>query len=1160
MGTCMAEARICSDCGAPLTGDIEGFCPQCMLEGALLLGKAPLASTIHNPQSNIPVSERRFGDYELLDEIARGGMGVVYRARQISLDRIVAVKLILFGAYADEASVRRFRAEAAAAAQLQHPNIVGIHEVGEQDGQQFFSMAYVDGPNLSDYAREEPITARHAARSLQTIASAIHYAHEHGIVHRDLKPSNILIDPTGEPCITDFGLAKRLSSDAELTVTGQVLGSPNYLPPEQASATRGPVGAHTDVYALGAILYHLLTGRPPFAAETITDTLQQVMDTEPVSPRLLNPSVPKDLETICLKCLEKDPGRRYGSARALTDELGRFLNDEPIRARPIGTAARLWRWCRRKPALASLSGAVAVLLVTIALGSLWAALRVETARDVAVQERDRAERTVHELELQTAERFLGEGDSSSAVAILARMLRDQPTNRMAVSWLMDMLGRFAYPLPQTPALSHAGRYARFSPDGRLMANASPLGVRIWDAESGQLVAAASSSPGVHYVDFSPDGRKVACACVDGTARIVDATSGHELTPMMPHGGDVWTARFSPDGRKVVTATRARFARIWSAETGEPLAAMLMHSDEVNYAQFSPDGLWVLTASEDHTAMIWDAQTGRALIPPLRHEAEVWSARFSPDGTLVATVSRDRTARLWDARTGQAVSEPLRHLDFVEFLEFSPDGRLLVTCSYDKTARLWDTRTGVPRGVLRHNSKVNSAMFNLNATKLVTATSEGTAQVWHVAAGELAARPMNHARRIWYAEFSPDGERILTTSSDTSARIWRIKEPPDPVQVLQHGSVVFDAKYAPDGRSFATAAYDGGVRIWRDGANELPPLEHPEGVLDVQFSRDGRWLATLCRDDVVRAFWDGQAPATWRAGTFAQFDAASSRLLFGGGDRTALLDLSANSDKLLCKELTESGALSPDGRIAAVATAGREILFFDTGSGQAVGEPLRDTGNVRQMEFSPDGAYLLTTGKNPYARIWSMATRRLHVPPLQQSVEVMEAHFDRQGLRAVTAAADGTARVWDAHTGRPLTEPMSHRGKISTASFSPDGAHVLTGSVDGTARLWDARTGDPITAPLVHQGEVSSARFSPDGKHVITASRDGIVRIWSPRFLAATIPAWFPDFAEAMAGKRVTDIRAFEFVPTEALESIKDRLQTQPADEPFAVWARRFFEH
>jgi WD40 repeat protein len=1087
------------------------------------------------------------------------------------LDRIVAVKLILFGAYADEASVRRFRAEAAAAAQLQHPNIVAIHEVGEQDGQQFFSMAYVNGPNLSKYAREEPITARHAARLLQTIATAIHYAHEHGIVHRDLKPSNILIDPTGEPCITDFGLAKRLTSDAELTVTGQVLGSPNYLPPEQASATRGPIGARTDIYALGAILYHLLTGRPPFAAETITDTLQQVMNIEPVSPRLLNPSVPKDLETICLKCLEKDAGRRYASAQALAQELNRFLHDEPIRARPIGAAARLWRWCRRKPALASLSGAVGVLLVTIALGSLWAALRVETARDVAVRERDRAERTVHELELQTAERFLGEGDSSSAVAILARMLRDEPTNRMAASWLMDMLGRFAYPLPQGPAMRESSLHARFSPDGKVVATVSPSGLRLWDAATGALRQHALASTTVLHVDFSPDGSKVACACLDGTARIVDVTSGRETARSMAHGSDpVWTARFSPDGSKVVTATRSRFARIWSAETGEPLTEKLMHSDEVNFAQFSPDGRRVLTASEDHTAMIWDVETGRALIPALRHEAEIWSARFSPDGTLVATVSRDRTARLWNAQTGQAASEPLRHLDFVEFLEFSPDGRLLVTCSYDKTARLWDTRTGVPRGVLRHTSKVNSASFSPDGTRLVTATSEGTAQVWNVASGEPAARAISHARRIWYAEFGPDGQSIVTTSSDGSARVWRIKDPPDPVRSLQHGSVIFDAEFAANGQSFATVAYDGTVRIWpRDAWAGAKPrtLPHPKGISDVQFSPDGTWLATLGRGAL--RLWnlrdlksDARTPNPFSA-FCVWFDAAGAgRLLVARSPQDASLwdfpSIRQIGTNYVCPAPIRRGAFTPDGKVAALSTTQDEIFFFDTQTGKPLGEPLRNTDHVGWMEFSPDNRYLLTIGKNPHARLWNLATRRLHVPPLQQSIEMVEARFDQQGNRIVTASADGTARVWDVHTGRPLTEPLNHRGKVTSVSFSPDGAHVLTGSVDGTARLWDARTGEPITAPLVHQGEVSSARFSPDGKLVITASRDGMVRLWSPMFVAGAIPGWLPDFAEAMAGKRVTDIRAFEFVPADAIEKMKDHLKSLPTDEPFAAWATRFF--
>jgi WD40 repeat protein len=498
---------------------------------------------------------------------------------------------------------------------------------------------------------------------------------------------------------------------------------------------------------------------------------------------------------------------------------------------------------------------------------------------------------------------------------------------------------------------------------------------------------------------------------------------------------------------------------------------------------------------------------------------------------------------------------------VEALEFSPDGRLLVTCSYDKTARLWDTRTGMPRGVLQHAAKVNSGNFSPDGTKVVTATSDGIAQVWSTTTGEPLARPLTHARRIWYAEFSPDGENIVTTSSDSTARIWRIHQPPEPVRRLQHGAVVFDAKYAPDGKTFATAAYDGNVRVFAGVTTNFPqPLQHPNEVTDVQFSHDGRWLATLCRDGV--RVWDtrdvAERPRRWAAG-FAHFDMRASRLLLGA-DPVVLWDLEADRQigpAYPCPRPARIGALSPDGKSAAIATTGDEILFFHAQTGQRIGDAL-SAGHVRQMEFSPDGRYLLATGKNPYARIWNVATRRLHVPPLQQSIEIMEARFDAQGNRVVTASADGTARVWDAHTGQPLTEPLNHRGKITSASFSPDGMHVLTASVDGTARLWDARTGDPITAPLVHQGEVSSARFSPDGERVITASRDGGVRIWSPAFASGNIPRWFPDFAEAMAGKRVSEIRAFEFVPADALETMEEQLKGLPADEPYAAWARRFF--
>jgi len=306
-----------------------------------------------------------FGDYELLEEIGRGGMGVVFRARQVTLNRTVALKMILFGPLAAEEDVKRFHTEAEAAANLQHGNIVTIHEVGQHEGQHYFSMDYVEGRSLAEVVRENPLPARTAAEYVRTIAEAIHYAHEQGTLHRDLKPSNCLIDQSDRLRITDFGLAKRIEDDSKLTVSHTVLGTPSYMPPEQVKAQYDMIGRASDVYSLGATLYELLTGRPPFRAETPLETLNQVIDAEPVSPRLLNQSVPRDLETICLKCLEKDPEQRYETAKELADELGRFQRGEPIHAKPIGRAGRIWRWCRRNPLGAGLTATATLLLIAV---------------------------------------------------------------------------------------------------------------------------------------------------------------------------------------------------------------------------------------------------------------------------------------------------------------------------------------------------------------------------------------------------------------------------------------------------------------------------------------------------------------------------------------------------------------------------------------------------------------------------------------------------------------------------------------------------------------------------------------------------------------------------------------------------------------------------
>jgi serine/threonine protein kinase len=317
--------------------------------------------------------------YEIVEEVRRGGMGVVYKARQRGLNRMVALKMVLAGVHAGSQHRVRFRVEAEAVAGLEHPNIVQIHEVGEQEKLPYLSLEFVDGGSLAQRLDGTPMAADRAARLVQTLARAMEHAHRRGVVHRDLKPANVLLTADGVPKISDFGLAKRLERDGVTLATGAVMGTPSYMSPAQAAGKSKEIGPSTDVYALGAILYELLTGRPPFKAETPSETLLQVQTQEPVSPTRLQHKLPHDLTTICLKCLAKEPRRRYLSAEALADDLQRYLAREPIRARPVGRLEKLWRWCRRNPAVAALLSAVALLLVTVATVSTLAAVRLNTA-------------------------------------------------------------------------------------------------------------------------------------------------------------------------------------------------------------------------------------------------------------------------------------------------------------------------------------------------------------------------------------------------------------------------------------------------------------------------------------------------------------------------------------------------------------------------------------------------------------------------------------------------------------------------------------------------------------------------------------------------------------------------------------------------------------
>jgi serine/threonine protein kinase/tetratricopeptide (TPR) repeat protein len=338
-----------------------------------------------------------FGHYELLEPIAKGGMGIVYKARQRNLNRIVAIKMILAGQFADQDDINRFYAEAEAAAALSHPNIVAIHEIGEVSGQHFFSMDYIEGQSLSGLIKENPLPPRRAAEFMITIAETMEFAHENGVVHRDLKPANVLLDKRQRPLITDFGLAKQVSNTSQLTMAGSIVGTPSYMPPEQAAGKIDEVGAWSDLYSLGAILYELITGRPPFRAASPFETIRQVLETEPPSPRLLNPNVPKDLETICLKCLQKARTNRYGTAQELADELKRFLRGEPIHARPISRVARFWRLCKRYPLTSGAIALAILMLITATVVSTGFYVQASRALVKSDQSLDEAIAAVNEM-------------------------------------------------------------------------------------------------------------------------------------------------------------------------------------------------------------------------------------------------------------------------------------------------------------------------------------------------------------------------------------------------------------------------------------------------------------------------------------------------------------------------------------------------------------------------------------------------------------------------------------------------------------------------------------------------------------------------------------------------------------------------------------------
>jgi WD40 repeat protein len=1127
------------------------LCPGCdararrwddVADGAIqaLRGAAPPPTLAHDRTADPPTDPGAAAAVEpssppgftLLTELGRGAGGVVYRARQQQPERVVALKCLRDGPNPGAEQRARFLAEADAIARLHHPHIVQVHAVGEHHGQPFLCLEYLAGGTLAGKIHGEPQPPREAARLLILLAGAVQHAHEQGVIHRDLKPANVLLTADGTPKVSDFGLAR--FGRPELTATGAIMGTPSYMAPEQARGDNAAVGPAADVWALGAILYELLTGRPPFRGVSVLDTLKQVAECEPVPPARLQPGVPRDLDVICLKCLEKNPAKRYGSAGELAEDLERFLGGRPTKARPVGRVERAWRWCRRNPAVAGLLAAVA-LVVVLGTATSWylavdalrekgrADAKTVEAEDNAAEARAKAREALDNEQKAQANAERAKANAAAAEANAAEVRRRLGelcvSNGVRLADEGDLFAAllwFAEPLVQDAGNPHAEAMARL----RLAAS--------WRyAPRPTLTQVLFHDGWVQYADFSADGRWVVTTSADGTARVWEAATGRPVRPPLKHQVTGFLAAFSPDGRRVLTVSQDFGARVWDAATGQPVGPPLQQQGPVRSAAFSPDGRRVVTGGFDGTARVWEAATGQPLGLPLKHqrlpgERPPWveHAAFSPDGGRVVTASYDGTARVWDAATGQPLTPPLRHGVDVEHAEFSPDGRWVVSAGYDWTARVWDAATGQPVSPpLKHQGVVQHAAFSPDGRWVVTASFDHTARVWEAATGRPVSPPLKHQSEVWQAAFSPDGRCVVTASIDGTARVWEAATGQPLTPPLHHHGPVRHAAFSPDGRRVVTAGEDGTARVWdADVTREIPgrferalgpTLRHQGRVWQAAFSPDGRRVVTASGE-----FNQPGEARVWETATgqplgpplkhgshvpHADFSPDGRWVVTASADGTARVWDAATgqpvSPPLKHQRGVEHAAFSPDGRRVVTAGGDGSARVWDAATGQPVSPPLQHQGMVRRAAFSPDGRWVVTASPDYTARVWEADTGQPRGPPLKHQGPVWQAAFSPDGRWVVTASLDHTARVWESATGQPLGPPLQHQHQVQHAAFSLDGRRVVTASYDGTARVWEAATGRPASPPLQHRGPVYHAAFSPDGRRVVTASNDGTARVW-----------------------------------------------------------------
>ncbi|MBI1840809.1 MAG: protein kinase [Verrucomicrobia bacterium] len=1223
-----AEASKCGRCGsAPEWRVGAGLCPNCLAQVSILASTreaAPPGASF--PSSALPCE---FGDYLLLRELGRGGMGVVYEAHHSGFNRRVALKTLHASRLESHEDLARFRTETEAIAALDHPHILPVYEIGEIDGHPFFTMRLAERGSLAELLdpnrkplskttaeRLPDLTARDWIAQLEQIARAVHYAHQRGLQHRDLKPQNILFDAEGSAYVGDFGLARFSQRSDRLTRSAAILGSPAYMSPEQASGGADQVTTSADIYGLGAILYELLAGAPPFAADNVPALLRKIVEEEPGRPSLrpsggfkglVAVSPDRDLETICLKCLNKDPARRYGSAAELADELARWSKGEPVLARSATAPERLLRWCRRRPALAGLTAVVLCLLTAVAVISTLSASRLAHARKETLdanhrlsganseltRANDRLGSLVGELRMSRVEQLFASGDPAMALAWLGRTLRDQPDDRVAAEYLLNAALRLNLARPVLAPRQHIREVecVQFSPDGQWLATGSQDGTaKLWSLSSDQppIIMAhggpfsvLSGANAVLELQFTPDGQFLVTFFDDGLARVWSARDGRLIAGPLSPGGELpptgktlnrgaHRIAIDPQGKRLALGSDvATNVSLYSLPEGSLIRVFPLHRSGAQAVLLSPDGSSLLAASRTGKIFAWNAATGEVVGSPFRHPDGIFSMTLHPGGRLLATGCRDGAVRLWDWRESRLVQTFMHETNQgVTELSFHPAGDRLLSASDDRTAAVWDVGSGIRLLTLRHQDDLLGGRYAPDGARIITCSSDNTARIWDASTGELLAQPLRHAQRVRSAAFSPDGARAATASFDTTAQVWQIGDTrlaPLQSPTVSEGEMTC-GEFSPSERFYVAGTRSGMARVWDadQARSHHGEMAHPAAVRAALFSRSGDQVFTACDDGRVRR-WDWQAGRL--LGTFQLGGPVTALALsrdarhFAAGSRQGAVrvwDLD-RGERVWSQEAgvhLEALSFSPDGRLLLVGFGDQSGRLWEWAKNKEAAFRLQHgSGNLLHADFSPDGSLVATAAADDTARIWRVADGRQIAPALKHKRSVNHVAFSPDGTRLATASWDGTACVWDVRSGLLLAPPMTHSGRLTGVMWSADGRRVATGAKDGTARVWDAATGLPLTEPLRHSRPLSAVRLTRDGTRLLTLCADGFARVWDTPRIEGSAPEWLPSLAEVSAGQRLTERQELELVGWNERREFVRRIQSLPDTNAVTRWTR-----